>query len=248
MKIQNFSNYNKINEEGFKSVALGSLLGLLSSLNLTAQNTDKISKSALSDIRHPEDLENLERISTLCDSLNKEEISWSDISEKDKLFFELVSQPLINLETSRIRRKAFLRLTGDKTIDIELNAEENFINIEIKDLAQEAFLDYKKTKKIESFVFDKFSLNLSSEDKIITPHIDITTDLKLNRLEASEELELNLTPTHFKPSFRVIRLVDDFMKASYTLENVRIYTVLGVWNKNLLPGSRTIGFQFPFHR
>jgi hypothetical protein len=98
-------------------------------------------------------------------------------------------------------------------------------------------------KKEETFVFDKISIDLNSSGSILTSQIDLEMDFKIDAIISEPSVDLHLVPTHFTPNISTIRLSDDITKTTLELENIKIYTVLGFWGKNLLPGTKSIGLQ-----
>lgn len=136
--------------------------------------------------------------------------------------------------------KLIVTLLGDSRVDISLNEDRNLVEIETGNDIKKLSSGLKKT---DGFVFDKLSLDLNSAKSILTSHVDLNMDFKIDTILHEPGVDLHLSPTHFTPSINTIRLGDDITKTTLELENIKIFTVLGFWGKNLLPGTKSVGLH-----
>lgn len=239
--LKKFKNYDTLSESRLSDSLIAGMMTLLSSLNLSAQDRGQIENNLMGQISTitPNDIEKLQKISSLCYDLNTSKIKWSDLTPSQKRNIELVSLPLLTVDMDSVD-KLIVTLLGDSRVDISLNEDRNLIEIETGNDIKKLSSGLKKT---EGFVFDKLSLDLNSAKAILTSHVDLNMDFKIDTILHEPGVELHLSPTHFIPSINTIRLSDDITKTTLELENIKIFTVLGFWGKNLLPGTKSVGLH-----
>ena len=240
--IKKFQNYDSVNESKLSDSVLIGMMTLLSSLNLNAQDSEKLKDELLrGDVPSlsQSDVDQLEELSRICYQLNTNKKSWSDLSNKQKRNIELIQSPLLTIDMDSVDR-SIVTLVGDKALNISLNSKRDLVKMNIEDQIERLTSSMKKE---ETFVFDKISIDLNSSGSILTPQIDLEMDFKIDAIISEPSVDLHLVPTHFIPNISTIRLSDDITKTTLELENIKIYTVLGFWGKNLLPGTKSIGLQ-----
>jgi hypothetical protein len=240
--IKKFQNYDSVNESKLSDSVLIGMMTLLSSLNLNAQDSEKLKDELLrGDVPSlsQSDVDQLEELSRICYQLNTNKKSWSDLSNKQKRNIELIQSPLLTIDMDSVDR-SIVTLVGDKALNISLNSKRDLVKMNIEDQIERLTSSMKKE---ETFVFDKISIDLNSSGSILTSQIDLEMDFKIDAIISEPSVDLHLVPTHFTPNISTIRLSDDITKTTLELENIKIYTVLGFWGKNLLPGTKSIGLQ-----
>jgi hypothetical protein len=240
--IKKFQNYDSVNESKLSDSVLIGMMTLLSSLNLNAQDSEKLKDELFrGDVPSlsQSDVDQLEELSRICYQLNTNKKSWSDLSNKQKRNIELIQSPLLTIDMDSVDR-SIVTLVGDEALNISLNSKRDLVKMNIEDQIERLTSSMKKE---ETFVFDKISIDLNSSRSILTSQIDLEMDFKIDAIISEPSVDLHLVPTHFTPNISTIRLSDDITKTTLELENIKIYTVLGFWGKNLLPGTKSIGLH-----
>lgn len=84
--LKKFKNYDTISESRLSDSLIAGMMTLLSSLNLSAQDRGQIENNLMGQISTitPSDIEELQKISSLCYELNTNKIKWSDLTPPQK--------------------------------------------------------------------------------------------------------------------------------------------------------------------
>lgn len=84
--LKKFKNYDTISESRLSDSLIAGMMTLLSSLNLSAQDRGQIENNLMGQISTitPSDIEELQKISSLCYELNTNKIKWSDLTPSQK--------------------------------------------------------------------------------------------------------------------------------------------------------------------
>jgi hypothetical protein len=240
--IKKFQNYDSLQESKITDSLLIGMMTLLSSLNLSAQDSERLKDNILRNgvpTLSQGDINQLQELSRICYQLNTNQKSWSELSTKQKRNIELIQSPLLTVDMDSVDR-SIVTLVGDRSLDISLNRKKDLVKINLQDQIESLTSPIKRE---ETFVFDKISIDLNSSQSILTSQLDLEMDFKIDAIISEPSVNLHLSPTHFTPSISTIRLADDITKTTLELENIKIYTVLGFWGRNLLPGTKSVGLH-----
>lgn len=251
--LKSYNEFQQIDESKRGARLTVSLLALLSQFNLINNQSTKNNlenKGDFNKVIDPKDLENWKEHAHICNLINKGELEYSDLHKEEKSNLNFNTKPLLSIESDSISDDSKIILQGDKNLTIKISKEKELIELSLEEKLEEDLIE------LDSFNLEELNIAINKEDKFIDSQIDLDLNFKIDKILHTPELKLNLSPSYFSPSLKVIRLVDDFVKITYDMGDVKIYSTLGVFNKNVsspdskyelgVPGSKAIGFQFRF--
>jgi hypothetical protein len=238
--IKSYQDFQKIEESKTKK-AFVSILGFLSQFGIQTNKIEddsfnKLSTEITSTLNSTEELSNH---ASICNQLNKGEIDYEDITEEEKSEISFNTSPLLTIESDSVDNSTII-LQGDQNLKINLSRLESSVELILDEQVEEDLIE------LDSFVMDELNIAITKEEGIITSHLDLDLNFKIDKILHSPEVKLHLSPTYFTPNIRAFIIVDDIIKATYDLGDVKVSATLGFFDKKGRPGTQSLGFQFRF--
>lgn len=242
-KIEKFSKYSKLNEDKINKRITAGILTTIINFNLVnIKDNNYLGNDYIEKSISLKDLEKLKEISNFCYSLNVGNIDFGDIKDETLDYLEVIETPLISIENDTLieNNKIIIETTINK---IAINFDKNNNKILLEKINK---LENKDFIKIETLKSKNISLSINKAQEFINTQIDLELKEDIIAIYKSKNINLNISQSYFVPSFKMVRLIEDFIKATYEMDGIKVFTTLGVFNDKMIPGSKAIGLEFRF--